>query len=159
GMLKDAWHCFSDNGYVHYDVEAPGFKYNLTDLAASFGIHQLARVEPMRQRRQELWDHYQSELKGLPLVLPEQPAAGTRHALHLFACLVDETKTKVMRDQVLARLYELRIGVGVYYLPVHLFTYYRNAHGGKPGDCPNVESIGTHTFSIPFSPALYNTNA
>jgi dTDP-4-amino-4,6-dideoxygalactose transaminase len=159
GMSKDAWHRFSDNGYVHYDVEAPGFKYNLTDLAASFGIHQLARLEPMWKRREQLWTYYQRELRDLPLQLPAEPAPGTRHALHLFTCLVDDRRTKVTRDQVLSRLHEMRIGAGVHYRPVHLLAYYRNVHGGKPGDHPNAESIGARTFSIPFSGALSDDDA
>src|SRR5207244_4332854 len=129
------------------------------DLAASFGIHQLARIDAMLKRREQLWAYYQAELRDLPIVLPLPPAPGTRHALHLFTCLVDPARTSVARDEVLMRLHELRIGAGVHYRPAHLLAYYRRAHGGKPGDCPNAESIGARTFSIPFSGALTDDDA
>ena len=159
GMSKDAWRRFSDQGYVHYEVVAPGFKYNLTDLAASIGIHQLARVEQLYLRRRALWDRYQRELAGLPLHLPAAPAPGTRHALHLFTCLVDDTRTAVTRDQVRAGLHRLRVGAGVHYRALHLMPYYREAFGTKEGDCPNAEWVGARTFSIPFSAAVDDEDA
>jgi dTDP-4-amino-4,6-dideoxygalactose transaminase len=159
GMSKDAWKRFSDQGFVHYDVVEPGFKYNLTDIAASFGIHQLARVESMWPRRQQLWDYYMKELADLPLILPTRWPAAVRPALHLFACLIDPTRTDITRDQVLTRLHELKIGAGVHYRAVHLFDYYRRTYGYKPGAFPNAESIGDRTFSIPLSGAVSDEDA
>jgi dTDP-4-amino-4,6-dideoxygalactose transaminase len=154
GMSKDAWHRYRDEGFVHYDVVEPGFKYNLTDLAASFGLHQLARVEAMWERRRELWDYYRRELADLPLLLPPPVPAGVRHALHLFTCLVDDTRTPHARDEVVARLHRLRIGCGVHYRPVHLHSYYRERYGYLAGDFPHAEFIGARTLSLPFSGAL-----
>jgi len=153
GMSKDAWKRFSDDGHVHYDVQSPGFKYNLTDLAASFGIHQLARVDAMHARRARLWDFYQRELRDLPLQLPEPPAPGTRHAFHLFTCL---THDGFSRDAVIRGLHGLRIGSGVHYRAIHLHKYYREAF---PSHCPNAASIGERTFSIPLSGALSDDDA
>jgi dTDP-4-amino-4,6-dideoxygalactose transaminase len=159
GMSKDAWKRYGDDGFVHYDVVAPGFKYNLTDLAASFGIHQLARVEQSWQRRRELWDYYLRELHDLPLVLPAPVPADHRHAHHLFTCLVDDTRTRVRRDAVLDGLHRLRIGAGVHYRAVHLHEYYRRTYGFREGDFPNAEWIGARTFSIPLSPAVTDDDA
>ena len=159
GMSKDAWKRYGDDGFVHYDVVAPGFKYNLTDLAASFGIHQLARVEQSWQRRRTLWDYYQRELRDLPLVLPAPTPADTRHAHHLFTCLVDDTRTQTTRNQLLDGLHRLRIGAGVHYRAVHLHDYYRRTYGFREGDFPNAEWIGDHTFSIPLSPAVSDDDA
>ncbi len=125
GMSADAWRRFSDRGFVHYEVLEPGFKYNLTDLAASIGLHQLVSVEERWSRRRTLWEFYQRELAGLPLHLPAPPAAGTRHALHLFTCLIDDTRTTLKRDDVMMRLHDLRIGTGVHYRPVHQHQWYR----------------------------------
>lgn len=159
GMSVDAWRRFSDKGYVHYEVLEPGFKYNLTDLAAALGLHQLARLESLLPVRQRLWDYYQKELADLPLILPAEPAAGTRHALHLFPVLVDDRKTKVTRDEMMRGMHDLKIGCGVHYTALHLHRYYRETYGYKVGDLPNTEFIGARTFSIPLSAAVTDEDA
>ncbi|MCP4619432.1 MAG: DegT/DnrJ/EryC1/StrS family aminotransferase, partial [Bradyrhizobium sp.] len=93
GLSADAWERFSDDGYRHYSVVDPGYKFNLTDLAASLGLHQLARLGNARRHRQKLWDFYMRELRDLPLRLPAPVRRGDRHALHLFTCLVDDRRT------------------------------------------------------------------
>jgi len=159
GMSKDAWHRHRDDGFVHYDVVEAGFKYNLTDLAASLGIHQLSRIETLWKRRQQLWEFYQQELSVLPLVLPAPAPPNVRHALHLFTCLVDDSRTHVTRDQILQGLHALRIGCGVHYRAVHLHGYYRRTYGYRPGDFPNAERIGDLTFSLPLSGAVTDEDA
>jgi dTDP-4-amino-4,6-dideoxygalactose transaminase len=159
GMSEDAWHRHRDEGLVHYEVEAPGFKYNLTDLAAALGIHQLARVETAWRRRSELWSYYLTELRDLPLGLPAPDVPNTRHARHLFTCLVNDSRTRVTRDELVAELHDLRIGTGVHYRPVHLHAYYRRAFGHREGDFPNAEWIGERTFSLPLSLAVSDDDA
>jgi dTDP-4-amino-4,6-dideoxygalactose transaminase len=159
GMSKDAWHRYSDEGFVHYDVVEPGFKYNLTDLAASFGIHQLARIEANWGRRRHLWEFYLRELADLPLVLPAPTPTNQRHALHLFICLVDDTRTAVTRDELLQALHELRIGSGVHYRALHLHDYYRRTYGDQVGSFPNAEYISARTLSLPLSPAVTDADA
>jgi len=159
GMSADAWQRYSDEGFVHYEVVEPGFKYNLTDLAASIGLHQLTGLEERWRRRQALWRIYEEQLADLPLHLPAPPAPGTRHALHLFICLVDDTRTQVTRDQVLARLHALRIGAGVHYRPVHQHPFYRQTYGARTGTLPNAEWIGARTFSLPLSAGMTDEDA
>ncbi|RYZ03130.1 MAG: DegT/DnrJ/EryC1/StrS aminotransferase family protein [Myxococcales bacterium] len=158
GMSKDARKRYSDDGFVHYDVAQPGYKCNMTDLAASLGIHQLARVEKNLQRRQQLWDYYLRELADLPLILPAPPAPGTRHALHLFTCLVDDSRTSVTRDQLLRKLHLLKIGCGVHYRAVHVLDYYRRTYP-HAGPFPHADFISERTFSIPLSPAVTDEDA
>jgi dTDP-4-amino-4,6-dideoxygalactose transaminase/SAM-dependent methyltransferase len=159
GMTKDAWHRHHDDGFVHYDVVALGFKYNMTDLAASLGIHQLARLDAMWARRKRHWEFYLEALRDLPLTLPPGPPANMRHAFHLFTCLIDPGRTRVTRDELLQSLHRRGIGTGVHYTPVHLHTYYRRSYGYRPGDLPNAERIGAHTFSLPLSGALTEEDA
>ena len=159
GMSADAWRRFSDRGFVHYEVLEPGFKYNLTDLAASIGLHQLVGVEERWNRRRALWDLYQRELARLPLHLPAPPAAGTRHALHLYTCWIDDTRTALKRDDVMMRLHDLRIGTGVHYRPVHQHQWYRDTFGARTGRLPNAEWIGERTFSIPLSGGMSDEDA
>jgi dTDP-4-amino-4,6-dideoxygalactose transaminase len=159
GMSADAWHRYGDDGFRHYDVVEPGFKYNLTDLAAAIGLHQLARLEQNWLRRKALWDYYLAELRDLPLVLPAPVPATVRHAFHLFTCLVDDTRTTVSRDRVLAGLHALRIGSGVHYRAVHLHSYYRRTLGARTGRLPNAEWASDRTFSLPLSPAVTDADA
>lgn len=159
GLSADAWRRYSDEGFVHYQVEQPGFKYNLTDLAASIALVQLAKLESNWQRRRALWDFYLRELAALPLVLPPPVPAGVRHALHLFTCQIDPARTDVSRDALVQSLHELRIGTGVHYTALHLHSWYRKTFGFAPGDFPHAESIGARTFSLPLSPAVSDGDA
>jgi glycosyltransferase involved in cell wall biosynthesis len=115
GMSADAWKRFGDEGFKRYDVVERGFKYNMMDLQAALGIHQLARLESNWERRRELWRTYQELLRDLPLDLPQEPAPGTRHAHHLYTVLV-RADAAVDRDTLLDALTARRIGVGVHYL-------------------------------------------
>lgn len=159
GLSADAWRRYGDEGFVHYQVEQPGFKYNLTDLAASIGLVQLCKLEARWQRRRALWDFYLRELADLPLRLPAPVPAGVRHALHLFTCRVDPTRTPLSRDAVVSALHALRIGTGVHYTALHLHPWYRKRFGFGPGDFPAAEAIGDQVFSIPLSAAVSDADA
>jgi dTDP-4-amino-4,6-dideoxygalactose transaminase len=154
GMTKDAWRRFSDKGYVHYDVVEAGFKYNMMDLQAAIGIHQLQRVEASWKRRLAIWRRYDEALADLPLFLPPAPEPGTRHALHLYTVLVDGDRTPVERDELLARLNARQIGTGVHYRAVHVQPLYRERFGYRPEQLPNAAWISERTLSLPLSPKL-----
>lgn len=159
GVSEDAWARQSAEEFHHYEVVEAGFKYNLTDLAASFGLHQLARLHEMYARRRALWTFYKAELSPLPLQLPAEPAADQVHALHLFSCLIDDQRTPLKRDDVVQRLAEAGIGTGIHYRPVHEHAYYRRKFPAAPGSLPVAESIGRRTFSLPFSGAVSDADA
>src|SRR5690606_18391482 len=89
GMSKDAWHRFGDKGYKHYQVVECGFKYNMMDIQAAIGIHQLARVERSWKKRQMIWGTYQEAFRNLPIATPAPVKADTRHAYHLYTVLID----------------------------------------------------------------------
>ena len=154
GMTKDAWRRFSDKGYIHYDVVDAGFKYNMMDLQAALGIHQLARVEHYWKRRSEIWNAYCEALRELPVFLPTTPAAGTRHAHHLFTLLLDLENLTLTRDECLERMTAQKIGVGVHYRAVHLYPFYQERYGYRVGQFPAAEWISDRTFSLPLSPKL-----
>lgn len=154
GMSKDAWHRFGDKGYKHYQVTECGFKYNMMDIQAALGIHQLARVEKNWLRRQEVWNRYQSGLQHLPLLLPADPDAETRHAYHLYTVRVDPDRLNVSRDEFLDRLDGKRIGAGVHYLSIPEHPYYQQCFGWRPEQYPIAMHIGRQTISIPLSPKL-----
>ncbi len=153
GMSKDAWARFSDKGYKHYQVVAAGFKYNMTDLQASFGLHQLHRLEQNLARREAIWKTYTEAFKGLPLLLPPDPAPDTRHARHLYAVRVTP-ESPLDRDDLMDGLYKRNIGTGVHYTALHLHQYYRESFGYNKGDFPNAEAVGATTLSLPLSAKL-----
>ena len=154
GMSKDAWKRFSDEGYRHYQVLFPGFKYNMTDIQAALGIHQLARVAEGAKRRDEIWARYDEAFADVPVVRPARVDEGTVHARHLYTILVKTEVTGKSRDQTLNELIRLNIGTGVHYTALHLHPYYRETFGHKPGDFPNAEFIGERTLSLPLSTKL-----
>jgi len=154
GMSKDAWKRFSDEGFVHYQVTEAGFKYNMMDIQAAIGIHQLARVEKNWKRRRAVWERYDEAFAGLPIATPAPPAADTRHAYHLYTIRVDEARSGVSRDAFLSALQAHHIGSGVHYLSIPEHEFYQRSFGWKPEDYPHAMRIGRETVSLPLSARL-----
>lgn len=156
GLSRDAWKRYSDEGFKHYQVVLPGYKYNMTDLQAALGLHQLPRVEQNLLRRNELWETYNQAFADLPVDLPAPDDPNARHARHLYTLMVDKARTGVSRDEFMDRLHAQNIGTGVHYLGVHLHPYYRETYGFRPEDFPNATWISERTVSLPLSPKLTN---
>jgi dTDP-4-amino-4,6-dideoxygalactose transaminase len=154
GMSKDAWNRFSDEGYKHYQVVDAGFKYNMMDIQAAIGIHQLKRVEKYWSRRREIWDRYNEAFAGLPVGLPAAPAPDTRHAYHLYTIMIDEARAGISRDAFLNEMTANNIGVGVHYLSIPEHPFYQDKYGWKPEEYPNAQRIGRQTVSLPISAKL-----
>jgi len=159
GMSKDAWKRFGDHGYKHYQVVSCGHKYNMMDIQAALGIHQLKRVEPYWERRRELWQHYNEALACLPVRLPADPEPQTRHAFHLYTILIDEKRCGLSRDEFLDAMTERNIGVGVHYLSIPEHPYYQQTFGWKPDDYPHARRVGRSTVSIPLSARVTDEDA
>ena len=154
GMSKDAWKRFSDSGYKHYQVLYAGYKYNMMDIQAAIGIHQLPRVDKYWERRQEIWNQYNEAFNDLPVFIPAAIEPNTRHAYHLYTLLLDIDKLNITRDEFLNEMTKKNIGVGVHYIALHLNPYYQKNFGYKSGDFPNAEWISDRTVSLPFSAKL-----
>jgi dTDP-4-amino-4,6-dideoxygalactose transaminase len=154
GMTKDAWKRFSDEGYRHYYVADAGFKYNMMDIQAALGIHQLKRIEENWQRRQLIWTRYQEALADVPVTRPAAFEAGTRHACHLYTLLIDEAAAGISRDAFLDGMTAENIGIGVHYLSILEHPYYQERFSWHPEACPAAQRIGRQTVSLPLSAAL-----
>ena len=154
GMSKDAWKRFGDSGYKHYQVLYAGYKYNMMDLQAAIGIHQLPRVDHQWNRRQEIWNMYNEAFKDLPVFTPAPVESDTKHAYHLYTLLLDIERLKISRDDFLDMMTKRNIGIGVHYVALHLHPFYQNAFGYKTYDFPNAEWISERTVSIPLSAKL-----
>ena len=158
GMSKDAWRRFSDEGYKHYYVAECGFKYNMMDLQAAIGIHQLKRVEENWIRRQEIWNYYQQVFADLPVTCPAEQEPNTKHGYHLYTLLIDKDRTVMNRDAFLDKMTKQNIGVGVHYLSIPEHPYYQKTFGWKPEDYPNAMRVGRQTVSLPLSAKLSTVN-
>jgi len=159
GMSKDAWHRFGDQGYKHYQVVECGFKYNMMDLQAALGLHQLARVEASWMRRRELWERYDQAFADLPMALPAPPDADTRHGYHLYTVMIDAARCGIERDAFLDAMNTAGIGTGVHYLSIPEHPYYQQRFGWRPEQWPHAMQLGRETVSLPLSPAISDADA
>ncbi len=151
GLSSDAWKRFSDEGYKHYFVVECGFKYNMMDLQAAIGIHQLKRIDAYWKRREQIWQRYNNAFADLPIVPPAAPEPDTRHAYHLYTILIDEQISGIDRDYFLKSVTAHNIGIGVHYLSIPEHPYYQKTFGWRPEDYPNAMRIGRQTVSLPIS--------
>jgi dTDP-4-amino-4,6-dideoxygalactose transaminase len=153
GMSRDAWARYTRGGSTQYDVVMPGFKYNMPDLMAAIGIHQLARIESHLLHREAIWRRYDEAFADLPLTRPAPIAEGERHARHLYTVLVEQD-SGWQRDDLARALRESGIATSVHFGAVHLFSYYADRYGFTRGRFPVAERISASTLSLPLSPAM-----
>ncbi|MEP6695066.1 MAG: DegT/DnrJ/EryC1/StrS family aminotransferase [Chloroflexota bacterium] len=151
GMDADAWGRYGKGGTWRYDVTAPGFKYNMTDLAAAIGIEQLRKLDAHTARRTEIAEAFTRGLVDLPgLALP---VAGPRatHAWHLYLVRFDATRCGFTRDQAHERLRENGIGTSVHFIPLHQFSLFRKT---APGPFPVADLAFSEVLSLPIYPGM-----
>jgi dTDP-4-amino-4,6-dideoxygalactose transaminase len=154
GMSADAWSRFSDEGYKHYQVVEPGYKFNMTDMQAVMGLVQMKKLGSMLERREELWRYYDAKLASLPVVLPPPAEPGSVHARHLYTILVDPKRAGITRDKMLTELNARNIGSGVHYMGQHLQPYYRDKYRLTPEHFPEATRHSLQTLSLPLSAKL-----
>ncbi|WP_394673356.1 DegT/DnrJ/EryC1/StrS family aminotransferase [Limnobacter sp.] len=149
GINRDVFDRFTSKAPSwYYEVVAPGFKYNLTDLASAIGIHQLKKAELFRAKRQAIVDQYNQAFKNLPVVLPEGAASNGLHSWHLYVLRLSDACT-LTRDQFVEALYAQGIGCSVHYIPLHLQPYWRESYHLKPEQFPVSQKAFERMVSIP----------
>ena len=154
GMSKDAWKRFMGGSAWYYEIVAPGFKYNLTDVAAAIGSCQLARAEEFLRARTEVADHFRRGLENvaevqLPIELPNR-----RHAWHLFAIQLELARLTVDRKVFIEKLNERGVAASVHWLPLHMQPYYRENFGYEPSDFPVAAAAWPRLVSLPIFPGM-----
>jgi dTDP-4-amino-4,6-dideoxygalactose transaminase len=162
GLSTDAWRRYATNTYVPSELHALGFKYNLTDLQAAIGIHQLAKLERHLRRREELAARYDEVLAPLPGVSLQPralPGADIRHALHLYLLLVDPARFSVARDELVAAIRAENVGAAIHYRPLHVEPYFRERLGHDPGDFPHALEAGRRVLTLPLTPGMDDADA
>jgi len=155
GLSHDAYKRYSVKHFETYECLVPGFKYNMTDIQASLGLHQLARIEANAKLRKKYWQMYDKAFASMPeIIRPSPEEKGTRHARHLYAIQLSLDKLKITRNEFVDKLLKENIGCGVHFMPVHLHKYYRDTFDFKKGDYPNAEFVGEGILSLPLGANL-----
>ena len=155
GMDREAWKRFAKAGSPRYDVAVPGYKYNMMDLQAAIGLHQLRRLDGFLKERERLAARYQERLADVPgLILPQRVSYPVRHAWHLYTPLLDVDRLLIDRDRFLDELKTRNIGAGLHYTAAHEFTYYASRFGWRPEDYPEAHFVSERILSLPLFPGL-----
>lgn len=154
GMNRDAWKRFDKSGNWYYEVVLPGFKYNMTDVQASIGLHQLDRLAQFQVRRREVVAAYNSGLSDLPEIQLPVERSNVESAWHLYVIRIHLPTLNIDRDAFISAMKERNIGTSVHYMPVHMHPFYRNKYGFKPGDCPVAADAFSRMLTLPLHPGL-----
>jgi dTDP-4-amino-4,6-dideoxygalactose transaminase len=149
GMNRDAFDRFTAKvPSWYYEVVAPGFKYNLTDIAAALGLQQLKKAQAFQRSRQRIAAMYDAAFAGLPLILSPQPRPGDQHAWHLYALRLADGAA-IERDRFIERLFDAGIGCSVHYIPLHLHPYWRERYALRPDQFPQAQKAYERILSLP----------
>jgi dTDP-4-amino-4,6-dideoxygalactose transaminase len=154
GLNRDAFDRFHKVGASWaYDIVAPGFKYNMTDVASALGVVQLAKAYSLQEQRQKAAYRYFDLLSGRPLDLPALPPEGSLHSWHLFPVRIHED-ARATRDEVIASLTKARIGSSVHYRPLHEMTYWKDRYFSQPGEFPVADRYFAGAVTLPLFPGM-----
>jgi dTDP-4-amino-4,6-dideoxygalactose transaminase len=151
GMSRDAWNRYNANGAWHYDVTCPGFKYNMTDIAAAIGLQQLKKLPQSYLRRRAIMQKYNSAFASREeLQLPTE-RGNVQHAWHLYVLRLNLDRTRISRDEFINQMQKRNIGCSVHFIPVHLLSYYRDKYRYQPEQFPVALLEYQRMVSLPLS--------
>jgi len=160
GMSREAWKRFSASGTPNYDIVLPGFKYNMMDIQAAIGIHQLPKLDGFIDRRRDIAEFYNREFAGIAeLALPAYAPYAQRHAWHLYTPLVRIEMLTVDRDGFMAALKGHNIGSGLHYKAVHHHAWYRENLPQPAGSLPHADYASERILSLPLFPKMTDRDA
>ena len=149
GISRDAWKRYTAEGSWAYEIVAPGYKYNLTDVAAALGLVQLAKLDAMWKRRVEIAERYDAAFAAIPELQIPSRAPGNQHAWHLYMLRVDNARLRGGRDAFANELRKRNIGISVHFIPLHMHPYYRDTYGYMPEDFPVTAREFAREVSLP----------
>jgi len=156
GISKDAWKRYSAEGSWYYEVVCPGYKYNMTDIQASLGLHQLEKLNNFQRKRENIVKDYNDAFKDMKEITIPFVKDNIKHAWHLYVIKIVSEKLKINRNQFIEALRAENIGTSVHFIPAHLQPYYRDTFGFKKGDFPNAEYAFERVISLPLFPKMSN---
>jgi len=154
GMSRNAWDRFAKGGTWKYDVPQPGYKYNMTDMAAAMGLVQLRRLEELYDKRMQMVNFYDKALAGSQVVTTLKVKPGYQSSHHLYVVFLNLERLSIGRDSFIVQLTERNIGTSVHYTPLHMMSYYSGKYGWKPESFPQAHRAFQRMISIPLSSKL-----
>jgi dTDP-4-amino-4,6-dideoxygalactose transaminase len=154
GMSRDAWKRYEKNAPWYYEIVAPGFKYNMTDIQAAIGLVQLQRLGAMQQRRYEVVQQYNAAFGTMDELQIPTERPNVRSAWHLYVLRLCLDKLTLDRNRFIDEMRERNIGTSVHFIPIHLHPFYRDKYGWKPDDFPVAYHEYQRLVSLPLHPGL-----
>lgn len=159
GMSRDAWDRYSEHGSWYYEIVSPGFKYNMSDIQAALGLHQLERLAAMNRRREAIVRIYDDGLAGLPEVTLPSTRPDVRHAWHLYVIRLNCEQLTIERDRFIEEMRQAGIGASVHFIPLHRHPYYRDSQRLLPSDFPVAEDAYSRIISLPLYSRMSDDDA
>jgi dTDP-4-amino-4,6-dideoxygalactose transaminase len=154
GISLDAWDRYTDKGSWYYEIIHPGYKYNLTDIAAALGIEQLKRCDQFWEARRRIASHYHEAFADLPEIRVPACLPDTQHAWHLYAIQLNTERLRINHRDFIKALKSLSIGTSVHFIPLHLHPFYRESFGYQPEDFPEASAAFERIVSLPIYPTM-----
>jgi dTDP-4-amino-4,6-dideoxygalactose transaminase len=154
GISKDAWKRYTAEGSWYYEILYPGFKYNLTDIAAAIGLEQLKKCHRFWESRQRCAALYTEGFQNVPGIITPYVAPGIQHAWHLYVIQLDREQLRIGRNEFISLLRQENIGTSVHFMPLHLHPYYRNTFNYRPEDFPTASAVFERIISLPIYPRM-----
>jgi len=154
GISKDAWKRYTAEGNWYYEIIAPGYKYNLTDIAAALGIAQLRKADFFQLRRSQIADRYSEALKALPQISIPTVLNDVQHSWHLYVIKLNLEHLDIDRNRFIEELKNMGIGVSVHFIPLHIHPYYRELYSYEPTDFPVAFETYQRIISLPIYPKM-----
>jgi len=158
GISHDAWKRYGEEGYKHWDIIYPGYKYNMYDLQAALGLSQLKKIEDFWQIRKRYTLDYREAFKDIPQIQVLSEKEDIRHSYHLFVIIVKTEELKTDRDTIMNEIQKEGVGIGIHFRAIHLHPYYRKTFGFKEGMFPNAEYASERVISLPLYPKMTEEN-
>jgi len=158
GISKDAWKRYTAEGSWYYEILYPGYKYNLTDIAAAIGIEQLKKCNRFWEDRRRIAAMYNEGFADLPEIRTPACRPDVQHAWHLYVIQLELERLRISRNEFIEALKKENIGTSVHFIPLHLHPYYRNTFGHKPQDFPNASAVFERIVSLPIYPRMTEAN-
>jgi dTDP-4-amino-4,6-dideoxygalactose transaminase len=158
GLSRDAWNRYTEEGSWYYEILYPGFKYNLTDIAAALGLAQLKKCERFWKARDRLAALYDEGFRDLPEIIRPPALPHVQHAWHLYVIQLDLERLTIGRNEFIQRLQQARVGCSVHFIPLHLHPYYRNTCGYLPADFPTATAAFERIVSLPLYPKMMESD-
>ncbi len=158
GLSRDAWNRYAAQGSWYYEILAPGFKYNLTDIAAALGVAQLHKCERFWKVRDHYAALYDEGFRDLPEIIRPRAAGHVQHAWHLYVIQLDLDRLRIGRNEFVQQLQQQQIGCSVHFIPLHMHPFYRQTWGYGPDDLPIAAACYRRTVSLPIYPKMSETD-